>query len=126
MKRTFVVTLLVAVVLVVAAPVSAHDYDPDDSDYFLRYVAYLIHPIGYGLEALVTRPAHWVVSQPHLRVVFGHDPRHERDELYRYPECNLCRPAPMVLNCPKCKRPILKAQDQYWDSRLPWLEARMP
>ena len=116
----FLSLLLVAVVLAVAAPVTAHDYDRGDSDYFLRYVAYALHPVGYGLEFITTRPGHWLVSQPYMRIVFGHEPRHERNERYHYPECNLCRPAPAVDTCPKCKRPLLKARDQYWDPRLPW------
>lgn len=39
----------------------------------LRILAYIIHPVGYTLEWLVTRPFHEVVAQPDLEPIFGHD-----------------------------------------------------
>ena len=51
----------------------AHDYDRDDSDYPLRYVAYLVHPVGIAVEYAVLRPIHWLVSRPNLNIVFGHE-----------------------------------------------------
>lgn len=129
MKRTsvgLIGLLLVAVVLAVAAPVSAHDYDRDDSDNPWRLVAYWLHPLGYGLETAITRPVHWAVSQPYMRVIFGHDPRFERNEHYHTPNCNLCRPTPTLQNCPKCNRPILKMRDDYIDDRIPYFETLLP
>ncbi|KPL12079.1 hypothetical protein AMJ85_02100 [candidate division BRC1 bacterium SM23_51] len=117
MKRTtagLVAVAVVAVVLAGAVPVAAHDYDRDNSDHVLRYVAYLLHPVGIALEYGVTRPIHWVVSQPNLRTVFGHAPRHERDAQGLYPVCNLCQPGPQTEVCPSCHRPILKPRDEYW------------
>lgn len=49
----------------------ADDYD-DSQSHPLRLAAYLIHPIGYTLEWLVTRPFHELVAQPDLEPVFGH------------------------------------------------------
>jgi hypothetical protein len=49
----------------------ADDYD-DSQAHPLRIAAYLIHPIGYTLEWLVTRPFHELVAQPDLAPVFGH------------------------------------------------------
>lgn len=50
----------------------ADDYDDSQANP-LRILAYLIHPVGYTLEWLVTRPFHEVVAQPDLEPVFGHD-----------------------------------------------------
>ncbi len=50
----------------------ADAYDDSQSNP-LRIAAYLIHPIGYTLEWLVTRPFHEVVAQPDLEPVFGHE-----------------------------------------------------
>lgn len=49
----------------------ADDYD-DSQSHPLRLAAYLIHPVGYTLEWLVTRPFHELVAQPDLAPVFGH------------------------------------------------------
>ena len=49
----------------------ADDYD-DSQSHPLRILAYLIHPVGYSLEWLVTRPFHELVAQPDLEPVFGH------------------------------------------------------
>jgi hypothetical protein len=50
----------------------ADEYDDSQSNP-LRLLAYIIHPVGYTLEWLVTRPFHEVVAQPDLEPVFGHD-----------------------------------------------------
>jgi hypothetical protein len=50
----------------------ADAYDDSQSNP-LRILAYLIHPVGYTLEWLVTRPFHEVVAQPDLEPIFGHD-----------------------------------------------------
>lgn len=49
----------------------ADDYD-DSQSHPLRLAAYIIHPIGYTLEWLVTRPFHELVAQPDLAPIFGH------------------------------------------------------
>ena len=49
----------------------ADEYD-DSQAHPLRIAAYLLHPIGYTLEWLVTRPFHELVAQPDLEPVFGH------------------------------------------------------
>ena len=79
MKKTIIAACFALALCLAPSHADAHDYDRDDSDYFLRYVAYIVHPIGIGLEYAVTRPIHWLVSQPNLSIVFGHDP-HESDE----------------------------------------------
>ena len=49
----------------------ADDYD-DSQSHPLRLAAYILHPIGYTLEWLVTRPFHELVAQPDLAPIFGH------------------------------------------------------
>lgn len=49
----------------------ADDYD-DSQAHPLRLAAYIIYPVGYALEWLVTRPFHELVAQPDLAPVFGH------------------------------------------------------
>jgi hypothetical protein len=48
-------------------------YD-DSQSHPLRLAAYALHPVGYAVEWLLTRPIHALVSQPELTPVFGHKP----------------------------------------------------
>jgi len=117
MKRVSVgllAVVLVAMVLAVAAPVSAHDYQRNRSDHPLRLVAYVLHPIGLGLEYAITRPIHHLVSLPYARFIFGHDPRNERNERGEYPVCLLCRPEIVAKECPQCHKTMQKPRDKYW------------
>ena len=50
----------------------ADEYDDSQANP-LRILAYLLHPVGYTLEWLATRPFHEVVAQPDLEPIFGHD-----------------------------------------------------
>jgi hypothetical protein len=55
----------------------AHDaYDDSQANPF-RLLAYAVSPIGFGLEWLVTRPIHFLVSEPQLEKVFGHGPHED-------------------------------------------------
>ena len=60
-------------VVTVALPrgASAEDYDTDDTDNPLRYVFVPFQVIGKGLEYTVTRPAHYLMSKPKCRLIFG-------------------------------------------------------
>jgi hypothetical protein len=52
------------------------DFDRSYDDYTdshpLRIVAYAVHPVGYAVQWLVTRPIHALVSQPDLQPIFGY------------------------------------------------------
>jgi hypothetical protein len=109
-----VAVVLVMVVFAMATPVGAHDYDRANDGHIFRMLAYVLHPIGIGLEYGIMRPIHQGVSQPHFRIIFGHDPRNELDEHGRYPVCVECQATPPVVQCPSCKKPILKPRDEYW------------
>jgi hypothetical protein len=60
----------------------ADSYDVDDSDYPVRYIIYPIHAVGKGVEYLVTRPLHALVSKPKLRYIFGHSSTPRRDDYW--------------------------------------------
>lgn len=81
-KRTLLgvgVTLL-ALTLLIPGRASAESYDCDTSDHPARYFVYPIHAVGKGIETFVTRPIHWLVSQPKLRYVFGHTSKPRRED----------------------------------------------
>jgi hypothetical protein len=61
---------------VIAAPLTAraHDAYDDSESHPLRLAAYAVSPVGFALEWLVTRPIHFVVSNPQLERIFGHVP----------------------------------------------------
>ena len=42
------------------------------SGFPLRFVAYVVHPVGVILDTLIFRPAHWVGSKEPLKTLFGH------------------------------------------------------
>lgn len=77
MKRFLTFFMLCGVLALASAPVHAEEYDRDDSDNPIRYVAYAMHPFGVALEYTITRPIHWLVHRPGLNYVFG-APRHEK------------------------------------------------
>src|SRR5436305_1476978 len=65
--RCGVTRLLTALALMmtlslVPATVRAHDAYDDSESHPLRLAAYALHPVGWGLEWLVARPIHFVVS----------------------------------------------------------------
>ncbi len=49
----------------------AESYDTDDSDNPLRLLFVPFHAYGKLLEYTVTRPAHYIISQPKCRYIFG-------------------------------------------------------
>ena len=73
MKKLFAALLLTVLIGGFAPAANAHEYDRDDDDMWLRYVAYAVHPVGVAVEYVALRPIHWVVSRPCLNVVFGHE-----------------------------------------------------
>jgi hypothetical protein len=58
----------------VAGTALAHDAYDDSQAHPLRLVAYAAHPVGFAAEWLITRPIHFVVSNPRLERIFGHTP----------------------------------------------------
>jgi hypothetical protein len=69
--RSFVLAGLVAL-LASAGAARADDYDPQRAGHPLRIVAYALHPVGFMIDYLILRPAHWVGSREPWRSMFGH------------------------------------------------------
>ncbi len=65
---------------ILAAPLGAlpgtaladREHDPLRAGHPLRIAAYLLHPVGYVLDLLIFRPAHWFVSRDVTAPIFGH------------------------------------------------------
>jgi hypothetical protein len=73
LRRALAALSLLACVTLPVTPAAADEYDADRAGHPLRVVAYVLHPIGVGLDYLLFRPAHWAVSLPGIRTIFGHD-----------------------------------------------------
>jgi hypothetical protein len=69
-------------------------YD-DSQSHPLRLAAYALHPVGFALEWLVTRPIHAIVSQPELERVFGHTP-HGWNPCCGIPKASAVPPPPVA------------------------------
>jgi hypothetical protein len=50
----------------------ADEYDPQRAGHPLRIVAYALHPVGFMIDYLILRPAHWIGSREPYRSMFGH------------------------------------------------------
>jgi hypothetical protein len=75
MKKAFIAAAAAALLFALPAQSQAHEYDRDDSDYWLRYVAYVAHPIGMAMDQWVLRPIHnFVHGSPSREKWMGHDP----------------------------------------------------
>lgn len=82
MKQKLAVAVLALALVAVAIPASANRYRRGQSDNPMRLVAYVLHPVGLALEYGIMRPIHWVVSQPDLDIVFGHQARPDDEGTY--------------------------------------------
>ena len=82
MKRSIATLSLVALLGLAGSAWAIPNDEYDDSQANpLRVAAYLIHPLGVGLEYLIFRPIHWVVSHDDTtEMVFGHGP-HGAEEM---------------------------------------------
>jgi hypothetical protein len=69
--RRLVLASLVAL-LASAGAARADDYDPHRAGHPLRIVAYALHPVGFMIDYVILRPAHWFVSHEPWRSMFGH------------------------------------------------------
>ncbi len=65
------IALAAATLLAVPSVGSAESYDVDDSDNPIRYAVVPFHVFGKALEYSFTRPAHYIMSQPKCRTIFG-------------------------------------------------------
>jgi len=71
-RHRTVLCLAFALVILAAVPSTfAHDFQRENQ-HPLRYMAYPFHAVGVFAEYTFYRPIHWLVSQPHYDVIFGH------------------------------------------------------
>lgn len=75
MRRHFALLLVITALLMLsAAPgTPAHDYDRHYDNHPLRILSYPLHAVGIAAEYTFMRPLHWLVSQEHWDVIFGHE-----------------------------------------------------
>lgn len=72
--------LSLALVLALASPAAADEYDSSNAGHPVRFVAYLLHPVGVLIDYVLLRPAHWLVSHEPMKTIFGHQgDTHEHD-----------------------------------------------
>ena len=71
--RGWIAALLVAIMLALASPVVADEYDNSNAGHPVRVVAYILHPIGVVIDYVLMRPAHWLVGFEPFRTLFGHE-----------------------------------------------------
>ena len=71
-RRHIAAALLLASILV-APPAWADEYDAGKAGHPLRIAAYLLYPVGYLLDTLLFRPAHWIGSHEPFSTIFGHE-----------------------------------------------------
>jgi hypothetical protein len=72
-RRGWVAALLVALVLALASPAAADEYDAQNAGHPVRMLAYALHPVGVAIDYLIMRPAHWLVSFEPMKTIFGHE-----------------------------------------------------
>jgi hypothetical protein len=72
-RKSLAAAALVSSLLFAAAPAWADDHDSDASGHPLRIAAYAAHPVGYILDLLIFRPAHWLVHLKPFKALFGHE-----------------------------------------------------
>lgn len=79
MKKGLCLLGLVAMLMSVPAISHAHSYDSDDAGHPLRYIAYVVHPVGVALQEYIFRPLHrWLSASEARGFWFGHQV-HEND-----------------------------------------------
>jgi hypothetical protein len=74
-KRGWLAALSLALIVVLASPVAADEYDENNAGHPLRLVAYILHPVGVLIEYAFLRPGHWFVSTEPMKTIFGHRDR---------------------------------------------------
>lgn len=81
MKRLLTTLAVVACLAGLPARGLAHDAYDDSQAHPLRIAAFMVSPLGFAAEWLITRPIHFLVSQPQLEPIFGHEPH---EDLFGY------------------------------------------
>ena len=71
-QRGWLAALAMALVMALASPAAADEYDEENAGHPLRLIAYVLHPVGVMIDYVLLRPAHWLVSTEPMKTLFGH------------------------------------------------------
>jgi hypothetical protein len=66
-------SLCVGIALLAAAPAGADDHRPDRSGHPRAILGAVLHPVGWLIDTLIFRPAHWLEHHEPLKTIEGHD-----------------------------------------------------
>jgi len=72
-RKSIAAAALASSLLFAAAPALADDHDSENAGHPLRMAAYAAHPVGYILDLLIFKPAHWIVHLEPFQALFGHE-----------------------------------------------------
>jgi len=75
--RTAVILTLACILfgslsMVGVQPVGANEYEPQDGGHPLRFVAYLVSPLGALADHCLMRPGYWLVQREPFATFFGY------------------------------------------------------
>jgi len=82
-KRALLGFALASALVLSSGPARAHDAYDDSQSHPLLLTSYVIYPVGFALEWLITRPIHFVASNPRLEPISGHRPHESPFGVYR-------------------------------------------
>ncbi len=82
MRRAIATLSLIGVLAMTGSALAFPDDEYDDSQSNpLRVAAYILNPVGVGLEYAIFRPFHWLITRNETdEKIFGHQP-HGSEEL---------------------------------------------
>jgi hypothetical protein len=84
MKRQIAALAMLGVMVTSGAALALPDDYDDSQSHPLRIVGYLVNPVGVGLEYLIFRPFHWLVSRNETTdEIFGHRPHGAEEPPYK-------------------------------------------
>lgn len=72
LRRSLLCLGVVAMLSAAPTSASADPYRPQLAGHPLRIAGYILHPVGFVLDTLIFRPAHWLGSQEPFQSIFGH------------------------------------------------------
>ena len=73
MKKIFIVSIILALALSMTPCSFADEYDKEDAGNPVRFLSYVFYPIGFAIDYLILRPAHYLVHQGKMQKVFNHE-----------------------------------------------------
>jgi hypothetical protein len=71
MKR--IATLCALAALLAAAPAAADEHRPDRSGHPLAIIGTVLYPVGWLIDTVIFRPAHWLANREPVKTVTGHE-----------------------------------------------------